>query len=101
MADRMTEHDDMARLREDFAKLGGDFKDLFDTAMDLGKHSAGTAKDKLDAGLVELKKAAKRARKQGEDAVEMASDKIKERPLTTVLVAFGVGILLGKLMDRR
>ncbi len=37
---------------------------------------------------------------QGERVVRAASHEIEERPLTSVLIAFGVGILIGRLFDR-
>ena len=101
MSDRMTDNDEYTRIREDLSKLGVDFRDLFDAAVELGKNRAGTAKEKLQAGIIEMKRAANQAKLKGGEAVEVAQDKIKERPLTAVLVAFGAGILLGKLLDRR
>ena len=102
MADRVNEGDsDMARLKEELAKLGEDFRDLFEAAVDLGKHRAGTAKEKVQAGVIELKRAALQAKARGGEALEATQEKIKERPLTSVLIAFGVGLLLGKLLDRR
>ena len=92
---------DMERIKADLAKLREDFGDLFDSAMALGKDSAGTAREKLAAGVVELKKAAAVAKEKGQVVVEGAQDKIRERPLTSVLIAFGLGVLIAKLLDRR
>ena len=39
-------------------------------------------------------------RKQAELQTEQVGAQIKERPFTSVLAAFGVGILLGKLISR-
>lgn len=41
------------------------------------------------------------ARAQGRDAAEKARARIEERPLTAMLMALGLGMLLGKLMKRR
>ena len=41
------------------------------------------------------------ASERSRGAVAAAEHKIEERPLTSVLVAFGVGLVIGKLIDRR
>ncbi len=38
---------------------------------------------------------------KGEESLEVARGQIAERPLTSLLVAFGVGMVLSKLLDRR
>lgn len=92
---------DIDRLKNDLSKLKEDFGDVFATAMDLGRDTAGSAKDKLAAGVAELKKAAGKAKEKGGVAVEAVEHKIQEHPFTSVLIAFGVGVLVAKLLDRR
>jgi ElaB/YqjD/DUF883 family membrane-anchored ribosome-binding protein len=41
------------------------------------------------------------AREYGEKVGKQLQTTIEEKPLASVLVAFGVGFLMGKLMDRR
>ncbi|GGB42211.1 DUF883 family protein [Tistrella bauzanensis] len=41
------------------------------------------------------------AGERGRGAVRAAESTIEEKPLTSVLVAFGVGLVIGKLLDRR
>ena len=38
------------------------------------------------------------ARRQGQRGVENVSGRIEEKPLSSVLIALGVGILIGKMM---
>ena len=40
------------------------------------------------------------AKNQGRQALDDLADHIEERPVSSVLIAFGVGILLGRLFDR-
>ena len=42
-----------------------------------------------------------RGREKAEELREGVSDRIRERPLTSVLVATGVGVLIGVLLARR
>ena len=105
MAEKHDAASDMDRIKDDLSTLRADFGELVSAAMDMGKHQAGTAKEKLEAGVAHLKKAAyktaKQARAKGEEAVETAQETIAERPLTSVLIAFGAGVLVAKLLDRR
>lgn len=101
MAEKHDAASDMDRIKDDLSTLREDFGELVSAAMDMGKHQAGTAKDKMEAGIVELRKAAKRAQKRGEEAVEVTQKTIAARPLTSVLIAFGAGIILAKLLDRK
>lgn len=95
-------HDgDVARIKADLAKLGEDFRELFDAALDLGKHRAGGAREKFEYGVQELKHAAVAARAKGGAALDQAQSKIKERPVTSLLIAFGVGLIAGRLLMHR
>jgi ElaB/YqjD/DUF883 family membrane-anchored ribosome-binding protein len=40
------------------------------------------------------------ARAQSRQALDDLTDSIEERPLASVLIAFGVGMLIGRLLDR-
>jgi ElaB/YqjD/DUF883 family membrane-anchored ribosome-binding protein len=40
------------------------------------------------------------AKDQGRQALDDLADRIEERPVSSVLIAFGVGVLLGRLFDR-
>jgi len=78
---------DIQELRNDLAAIAGDIRSL------------GSAKgqDTLDRfeqlGQEALKRAAAVEERIGKD--------ITEKPLTSVLAAFGIGYVIGKLLDRR
>ncbi len=57
--------------------------------------------ERIDAGLHELKKGMATARQQGGEVFDSAQKKIQERPIVSVLIALGLGLLIGKLMDGR
>jgi len=44
---------------------------------------------------------AERVAASGRQAAENMQDAVRERPMTSVFVAFGVGVLIGHLLDRR
>ena len=79
--------DDIAALREDLKILTSDV--------------AGLAKEKGDSIRADIGAKADKAMETGRQATESMQDTVRERPLTSVFVAFGVGILLGHLLDRR
>ena len=86
--------DDLARLRDDFGEM-------FHTALELGREYPGEIKDKVEAGVKRLKKMAKHAKAQGVEAVEDIQETVAARPLTSVLVCFGAGVLCGFLLRRK
>ena len=75
-----------------------------DTAADIARLKQDLAKLKDDLG-IQISETAKAVKAQGEEAVEAAQKKISERPLTSVLIARGVGVglgmLIGSVMRRR
>ena len=80
-------------LRDDLAALRTDIKSLWSDAEDM----VGTAARKQFAN---GKATAEKAREQATKAKAVAEDKVKDHPYTAVLVALGVGAVIG-LMQRR
>lgn len=81
-------------LREDMERLKSDVAALVDA---VGKVAADRGRDSLRA----LDDARVRAQAQAAQSVESVERQIAEKPFISVLVAFGAGMLFGKLMDRR
>lgn len=84
---------DINQLKNDLAALRNDL--------------AALSKTLKDEATTRARRGYERAREAGEEAVEYARSgaravehQIEERPLLSVLSAFGVGLLVGKLMDR-
>ncbi|WP_156782088.1 DUF883 family protein [Acidihalobacter aeolianus] len=101
MAD--TPKDEMNAIREDLSKLRADVAELTHALKDLAVNRAGTARDQAKAGVAEarerLKQQANRAGEQGREYYDAFEQQIGERPMTSLLVSFGIGFVLAKLLD--
>ena len=82
--------DDLVKLRDDISKLTSAFKEV----------TSDTVRDRVGALRGRIDEIAGDAGTQGREAMDELADRIEERPLTSVLIAFGVGVLLGRLFDR-
>lgn len=76
---------DLEQLRKDVASIAQTFKDL------------GLAK--RDEAFKRAEELGERARTKAAGAEERFSREIEERPFTSVLTAFGIGFIIGKLLD--
>jgi len=87
---------DIAKLREDIAGLTGAVKmvaqEKAETAKDRAQTRAQESWEDLEAKLDELLG-------RGREALEGAQEKVSEHPMGTVLTAFSLGFIIGKLMD--
>jgi len=82
--------DDLNKLRNDLAHLSAALRDT----------TSETVREQVDAIRTHVDKLTREAREQGRETLDDLADRIEERPLTSVLIAFGVGVLLGRLLDR-
>ena len=92
MADRTASaarsiEEDLAALREDVRKLSASL--------------AGLAREKTGELRDEIGVRTDRAVETGRQAAESVQDAVRERPVTSVCIAFGIGVMLGHLLDRR
>jgi ElaB/YqjD/DUF883 family membrane-anchored ribosome-binding protein len=85
-----TVKDDLVKLRADIANLSAALKEL----------TSETVHDQIDSLKSRIDRLTGDAKIQGRQALDEVADRIEEHPLSSVLIAFGVGILLGKLFDR-
>jgi ElaB/YqjD/DUF883 family membrane-anchored ribosome-binding protein len=85
-----TVRDDLTKLSSDIANLAASLKD----------GATDTAREQLAAARNRFERLTEEARSRGEEQLEGLSATIEERPLTSVLIAFGVGVILGRLLDR-
>lgn len=81
-------------IEEDIAALRKDIKTL-------STNVAGLAKEKGESLRTSLGSQADRVAASGRKAAENAEATVRERPMTSVCVAFGIGLLTGHLLDRR
>ena len=85
-----TVKDDLAKLRTDISKLSASLKDV----------TSETVHDQIEMIRDRLDRISDRAREEGREALGDLTDRIEDRPLTSVLIAFGVGVLMGRFFDR-
>lgn len=85
-----TVKDDLVKLRADIANLSAALKDL----------TSETVHDQIDSLKGRIDRMTGDAKLQGRKTLDDLADHIEERPVSSVLIAFGVGILIGRLFDR-
>jgi ElaB/YqjD/DUF883 family membrane-anchored ribosome-binding protein len=88
---------DLDSVREDLAKLREDVANL---ATSLKGATSEALHEQIDAARARIDRLSGEARQQSRQTLDDLTDKIEERPLASILVAFGVGILIGRLLDR-
>jgi ElaB/YqjD/DUF883 family membrane-anchored ribosome-binding protein len=89
---------DLDVLRADFDALRQDLASVLDTVK-------GTAASHADAEIDALRKRLDRLganlQSTGREGVRAVEEQIEERPLVSLAVAFALGLVLGRLFDRR
>lgn len=106
MAARDTDVDkDLAALREDLARLRDDIASVKSTIAGIGKRTASEAKDAGSAKLAELRDELEELGDsmyaRGHDALAGVERTVHDRPLTSLLAAFGIGLVMSRFLDRR
>lgn len=89
---------DIEDLKASVSALIGDLKKSADAR---GTSAAESARAKLDSLGQSASDMARAAADRGRHTAEAAADTVRDRPLQSVLIAFGAGLLLAKLLDRR
>lgn len=96
---------DFDTVKDDLGQIRKDFAELAQAILDAGRSGAKDAREKLEQEaqrrLDQLRDTAHSVRARGAHAVESVHDVIEERPFTSVLVAFGIGLIIGKILDRK
>lgn len=82
--------DDLAKLREDIAHLSATLRDT----------TSETVRDQISSIRGRLDGITDEALDHGRHTLDELTEHIEERPLTSILLAFGIGVLIGKLLDR-
>jgi ElaB/YqjD/DUF883 family membrane-anchored ribosome-binding protein len=93
-----------AALREELANLKSDLDALMSHASTLTDRELSEARDKIMAKFSSMRYAAKgmatEASRQINRGVDVTSEYVKDRPLQSVAIATGVGLLLGAALRR-
>ena len=85
-----TVKDDLVKLRADIANLSAALKEL----------TSETVHEQIDTLKGRIDHLTSDAKLKGRQTLDDLADHIEERPVSSVLIAFGVGILIGRLLDR-
>lgn len=91
--ERTAAEHDISQLKADIAALKSDISSLTDSLRD----EAGS---RARQGYAKARRAGHNARKQAEKGVDAVEEQIEEYPFVSVLSAFGIGFVIGKLLDR-
>lgn len=96
---------EIENLKGDITNLRKDVGELVTALAGVGKAGVGLATDKahseVQRRLEQLSESYAAVREGGDRAKERFEHTVEERPLTSVLVALGVGVVLGKLFSWR
>jgi ElaB/YqjD/DUF883 family membrane-anchored ribosome-binding protein len=96
---------DMAELRSSFTKLRSDVTTLLSDALGAGKTvgrtGASAVKDQASDAVDTVKQRVKDWEERGSESVDALGEKIGEHPVTSALIALGVGFILAKLLTRK
>ena len=91
-----------SNLRDELSNLKRDLDDLVSRATSLSDRELSDARDKMMMKFSSMRHAARgmadQARTQINQGVDVTSDYVKEKPLQSVAIAAGVGLLIGALM---
>ena len=88
---------ELSKLRDDVASLAGTVRDI---ASDEVHATVDAIRDRLDKAAGEARKAARRAKAGAHDAADALEGAIEEHPFTSILVALGLGFVIGALLRR-
>lgn len=96
---------DLEALRQDVARLREDLGKLTESARETARDRAESLRSRLEGNAHHLRHEAERVygegRQRGQYAAEYLEKTIGERPVTSLLTAFGLGLVLGAFLNRR
>jgi ElaB/YqjD/DUF883 family membrane-anchored ribosome-binding protein len=96
---------DLDALRKDIEALRGDLESLTKNIKSLGEgkiqEASALGAAKIDELQAELERRIDVLREQGRESVATLERTIQEKPLMTLLAAFGAGMLIARLLERR
>jgi ElaB/YqjD/DUF883 family membrane-anchored ribosome-binding protein len=88
---------DINRLREDLATLT---RHVRETAGEQVSAAGQRAREYADDARERASEAAAKGRARAARSAEAVESQIEDHPFTSITVAFGIGLLIGKLMSR-
>lgn len=94
--DAIKEHIDA--LRTELSMLTRHIKGLSSATLERAQSAGALKIEELGA---DLERAAEALRRQGQMSVAQVEDTIREKPLISLLAAFGAGVLIARLLGRK
>lgn len=95
---------DFAQVQEELTRLRADVASLTDSLKDVAAHQAEGLADSvrhgLDGAAQRVKGASKRLRAGAQEAADQLQSNVEEHPIPSVLLALGLGVVVGLLMRR-
>jgi len=91
---------ELESLRSGFNKLRGDVAELFTHAFGFGRSGADYAREYGMDAMEQLKGRFNDMRAQGADQMANFEHRVEEKPMQSVMIAFGVGFILAKILHR-
>lgn len=88
---------DFGKLSDDLVSLTAAMRELIDQG---ARDSAAKLRTAAGQAHEDIHAAAAALGARGKEGVAAAAQQIRERPLTSILIGFGLGFVLGKLFDR-
>lgn len=95
---------DLDAVKEDLAKLRSDIAELTQRLIDTGGSEVSTARNRVRSEARnlgrEFRATLDETGEQGLKTVESIEQLLTDRPLVSLLAAFGLGLLVGKFLQR-
>ena len=95
---------DFESLKNDFARLSADVARLTKSLVEEGKERGAAARDKIGAQaqktLGQVSEGVEKVKAAGKTGADKLEGQIKDHPLASVGIAFGVGVIIGQLLRR-
>jgi len=95
---------DFESLKSDFARLSGDVARLTKSLLDEGKQRGSSAREKIGTHaqrtMSQVGEGVEKVKAAGKTGADKLETQIKDHPLASVGVAFGIGVIIGQLLRR-
>lgn len=95
---------DFAQIQEELMRLRADVASLTDSLKDVSARQAQGMADAvrhgLDGAAQRVKGASKRLRSGAQEAADQLQTNVEEHPISSVLLALGLGVVVGMLVRR-
>ena len=88
---------DFATVKEDLNKLRSDIASIKNTLQEVATEKV---RARVNDAQQKFDKWSETARYRSRASLENFAAEVEDRPLTSILVAFGLGVILGRIFDR-